>query len=141
MEKSILSLSLISLMAIFTGCEIKKVESRSLAEQANNYKKEHRIVFYNGADMNRRIIFYNDTNGEYILTITGRCSVEDNEKQVEVICKTGANSEKRHFLRLSDNVTYFAEQLDSYDENEYNYEVVYKPQTIKRVKNEKRHSR
>ena len=61
MKKSILSLSLISLIVGFTGCEIKKVESRSLAEQANDYKKEHRIVFYNGADMNRRIVFYNDT--------------------------------------------------------------------------------
>ncbi|MEA2098498.1 MAG: hypothetical protein U9P72_00025 [Campylobacterota bacterium] len=55
---------------------------------------------------------------------------EDQNKQLEVICKTGENSFKKHFLGLSDNVTYFAEQLNDVEVNVYNYEVVFKPQAI-----------
>ena len=37
---------------------------------------------------------------------------------------------KKHFLGLSDNVTYFAEQVDAKDVSIYHYRVIFKPQTI-----------
>lgn len=37
---------------------------------------------------------------------------------------------KKHFLGLSDNVTYFAEQTDSAKASQYQYRVVFKPQAI-----------
>lgn len=32
--------------------------------------------------------------------------------QLEVTCKTGDGEYKKHYLGISDNVTYFVEQLD-----------------------------
>ncbi len=85
------------------------------------------------ADMfqiDRRIVFYNGITDSYLLTIEGRCSITDQRNQLEVTCKTGSSSYKKHFLGLSDNVTYFAEQLESVDVSVYHYKVIFKPQTI-----------
>ena len=37
---------------------------------------------------------------------------------------------KKHFLGLSNNVTYFAEQISDAKVSAYNYSVVFKPQAI-----------
>jgi hypothetical protein len=67
-----------------------------------------------------------------MLTIEGRCSIGNNDKdgQVSITCKTGEDAYKKHFLGLSDNVTYFVEQLDSADVSTYHYRVMFRPQTI-----------
>jgi hypothetical protein len=75
-------------------------------------------------------VFYNGITGEYMLTIEGRCSIADQGRQLEVTCKTAPDSFKKHFLGLSDNVTYFAEQIGIADVSVYHHRVVFKPQTI-----------
>ena len=82
--------------------------------------------------INRRIIFYNGITGDYMLSIEGLCSLGNNDpaKVVTVTCKTGPNEFKKHFLGLSDNVTYFAEQIDSADVSTYRYKVIFKPSII-----------
>lgn len=87
------------------------------------------------ADMfrvNRRIVFYNGINGEYILTIEGFCSLgnADPTGELSVTCKTGEGSYKKHFLGLSDNVTYFAEQIESKDVSANHYKVIFRPSEI-----------
>ena len=81
-------------------------------------------------EIDRRIVFYNGITAGYLLVLEGRCSIEDDGNQLEVTCKTGMDSYKKHFLGLSDNVTYFAEQLESKDVSVYHYRVIFKPQTI-----------
>ena len=81
-------------------------------------------------EIDRRIVFYNGINGEYMLTIEGRCSIEDQVNQLEVTCKIGPNAFKKHFLGLSDNVAYFAEQLETADVSVYHHRVTFKPQEI-----------
>jgi len=81
-------------------------------------------------EIDRRIVFYNGITDSYLLTIEGRCSIEDQRNQLEVVCRTGDSSYKKHFLGLSDNVTYFAEQLESTNASRYHYRVVFKPQSI-----------
>lgn len=61
-------------------------------------------------EVNRRAIFYNGITGEHILIIEGLLSVTENGDRLEVIVKTGPASYKKHYLGLSDNVTYFMEQ-------------------------------
>jgi hypothetical protein len=80
----------------------------------------------------RRIVFYNGITGDYILTIEGLCSLGnyDPAGELSVICKTGANEYKKHFLGLSDNVTYFAEQLEPAPVNVYHYRVIFRPSII-----------
>ncbi len=104
---------------LLTGCEDDaKVASRNLSKAADMF------------EINRRVIFYNGITGEYILSLEGRCSIRDQGNQLEVTCRTGPDEFKKHFLGLSDNVTYFAEQMESRDVSVYHYRVIFKPQTI-----------
>lgn len=85
-------------------------------------------------EINRRIVFFNGITDKYLLTIEGRCSVETGESKLggslEVTCKIGPNEYKKHFLGLSDNVSYFVEQTESANVSEYHYRVIFRPDTI-----------
>lgn len=119
MKKLILGLIAILLALGFSGCQSDAtVASQNLSKAADMF------------EINRRVIFYNGITGQYMLNIEGRCSINDQGRQLEVTCKIGNNSYKKHFLGLSDNVTYFAEQLNGKDVSVYHYRVVFKPQTI-----------
>lgn len=84
--------------------------------------------------INRRIVFFNGITDKYLLTVEGRCSVESSDSalggSLEVTCKLGEDAYKKHFLGLSDNVSYFVEQLDSKDVSVYHYKVIFKPENI-----------
>jgi len=103
---------------VYTGCTDASVVSQNLSKKADMF------------EVNRRIIFYNGITGKYMLTINGLCSIHDSSNQLEVTCKTGPESYKKHFLGLSDNVTYFAEQLQDLPVNKYHYKVIFKPSVI-----------
>lgn len=104
---------------LLAGCTTDaNVASENLSKAADQF------------EIDRRVIFYNGITNDYILTIEGRCSIEDEGTQLEVTCKVGANEYKKHFLGLSDNVTYFAEQLESADVSVYRYRVIFKPTVI-----------
>lgn len=83
-------------------------------------------------EVTRRIVFYNGITGEYILTIEGLCSLGnyDDVNELTVTCKTGDGEYKKHFLGLSDNVTFFAEQIDAVGVDTYHYRVIFKPESI-----------
>ena len=113
----ILMVLLVGLM--FVGCDDADIANRNLSKAADNFEVVRRIVFYNGIT---------DT---YILVIEGRCSIHDDGLgQLEVVCKTGENTYKKHFLGLSDNVTYFAEQLEGANVSKDHYRVTFKPRAI-----------
>ncbi len=89
----------------------------------------------NAADMfeiNRRVVFYNGITGDYMLTIEGLCSLGNNDAPgtLTVTCKSGQGQYKKHFLGLSHNVTFFAEQIEPSKQSAYHYRVVFKPQAI-----------
>jgi len=94
------------------------VVSENLSTAADNFEIVRRIVFYNGV------------TEQYILEVTGRCSIADQGNQLEVTCKLGNDDYRKHFLGLSDNVTYFAEQVEGADVSEDFYRVTFKPSTI-----------
>jgi len=111
------------IIAIFAliGCDTDAhVASRNLSRSADMFEIQRRVVFYNGI------------TGDYILSIEGACSIEvdDMDNQLELTCKTGPGEFKKHFLGLSDNVTYFAEQLSPKSADVNHYRVIFKPRTI-----------
>ena len=83
-------------------------------------------------EIQRRIVFYNGVTGEYILVIEGLCSLgnHDSHRGLSVTCKTGPTEYKKHFLGLSDNVTFFAEQKAPAAASPYQYRVIFKPLSI-----------
>ena len=110
--------------------------SHAIATIALAACSDAQIASYNvskAADMfevDRRIVFYNGITDSYMLTIEGRCSIEDQRNQLEVTCKKGQNAYVKHFLGLSDNVTYFAEQLETRDVSTFHHRIIFKPQSI-----------
>lgn len=78
----------------------------------------------------RRIIFYNGITDKYMLTIEGKCSISQADAQLEVTCKTGPDEFKKHFLGLSDNVTYVAEHLEGTTASTSQYRVIFKPEAL-----------
>lgn len=121
MKNSIMKLILVVIgIVTLAGCSRNAdVVSQNLSVKADNFEVMRRIVFYNGI------------NGEYILTIEGFCSLGnfDDANELTVTCK-GEEGYVKHFLGLSDNVTFFSEQLENVDVSQAHYKVIFKPSTI-----------
>ncbi|OII61187.1 hypothetical protein BJP40_06575 [Streptomyces sp. CC53] len=92
--------------------------SENLSKAADNF------------EVNRRIVMFNGITDQYLLTIEGPCSITDEGHQLEVVCKTGSGAYKKHFLGLSDNVSYFVEQGEPVTASANHYRVTFKPQQI-----------
>lgn len=119
MNKLVIASLVVSSAVALAACQDDaQTASYNISKAADNFEIDRRIVFYNGI------------NGEYMLTIEGRCSIEDQTTQLEVTCKVGPNAFKKHFLGLSDNVTYFAEQQETADVSVYHHRITFKPQSI-----------
>lgn len=113
--------STVAIAALLTGCaDDAQIASRNVSKAADNF------------EVNRRIVFYNGITDTYMLTIEGACSIDTSSsgKTFTATCKTGPASYKKHFLGLSDNVTFFAEQMGAVDASAYHYRVTFKPQAI-----------
>jgi hypothetical protein len=110
----------IGMAAILAGCSDADVASRNLSTAADQFQIARRVVFFNGI------------TDKYLLTIEGLCSLgnTDGPKELTVTCKTEPGRFKKHFLGLSDNVSYFVEQINSEPVSTYQYRVIFKPQTI-----------
>lgn len=120
-KKVLTAIASLLLMGSLAACTDADVASHNLSKAADNF------------EVNRRVVFYNGITDTYLLSIEGRCSLgnaDDRAKQVTVTCKVGDEEYKKHFLGLSDNVTYFAEQLDPVKADAYHYRVTFKPQAI-----------
>lgn len=118
--KKLLTLSLIA-AGLMAGCSSDAdVASYNLSKAADQFEVTRRIVFYNGI------------TGDYILSVEGLCSLgnHDTVGRLSVTCKTGPTEFKKHFLGLSDNVTFFAEQTEPSKASPYQYRVVFKPLSI-----------
>lgn len=106
-------------VAVIGGCSREAtVASRNLSYAADSFEIE------------RRVVFYDSIQGKYLLSIEGLCSVEPEQGFLSVTCKTGASEYKKHFLGISDNVTWFAEQLQPSKQDTYHYRVIFRPETI-----------
>lgn len=120
--KKLLAVAL-SLMVLVTvaGCRTDAdVVSENLSKSADQFEVLRRVVFYNGI------------TESYMLTIEGYCSLGnyDSAGSLSVTCKINPTEYKKHFLGLSDNVTYFVEQLDGANVSADHYKVIWKPTVI-----------
>ncbi len=102
------------------ACNAADTTSRNISYDSDNFKVMRRVVFVNGI------------TDKYLLSIEGLCSItKDNEdQQLEVTCKTGEGEFKKHYLGISDNMTYFVEQMDASSVDTYHYKVAFRPETI-----------
>ena len=124
MKRIRLVLSVILVVLVFGGamsmCSDASVASTNLSRAADQFE-----VF-------RRVVFYNGITDAYILVVEGFCSIDVDavDNQLELTVKTNDGKFMKHFLGLSDNVTYFAEQIEGRDVSTQRYRVIFKPSVI-----------
>lgn len=119
MKRIIAVIALIMGAFLLTACtDDADVVSENLSKAADNF------------EVNRRVVMFNGITDEYLMTIEGTCSISEDGKQLEVVCKVGKDKYKKHFLGLSDNVSYFVEQGEPVKASANHYRVTFKPQQI-----------
>jgi hypothetical protein len=118
--KRFLSIAACVVAACVLGCSSdSEIASYNVSQDAHQFK-----VF-------RRVVFYNGITNEYILEIRAYCSVTpEPDGRVSVIIKTENGTYLKHYLGLSDNVTYFCEQLEPSSVSSTHYRVLFKPASI-----------
>lgn len=116
----LITLALMTGLVSLTSCSDADTASENLSKAADNFEIQRRIVFFNGI------------TDKYLLVIEGLCSLgnHDSARSLSVTCKTGPHEFKKHYLGLSDNVSYFVEQVEEADVSTDHYRVIFKPETI-----------
>lgn len=122
MKKKLLML-LVGIVSIITlvGCDSTEADtvSHNLSKSADSFEVQRRVVFFNGI------------TDKYLLTVEGLCSLNtDSGNKITVTCKVGDSQYKKHYLGLSDNVSYFVEQTDAKFEDAFHYKVIFRPEAI-----------
>lgn len=113
-----LAISLSAGLLALTGCSSDAdVASENISKDADNFKVLRRIVAINGI------------TDKYLLSVEGFCNINDEKTQLEITCKL-PDGFKKHFVGLSDNTTYFVEQMESANVSVDHYKVIFKPETI-----------
>lgn len=109
-----------SMLALGACTPAAETASRNISYDSDNFKVMRRVVFVNGI------------TDKYLLSIEGLCSItkDKEDNQLEVTCKTGEDEFKKHYLGISDNVTYFVEQMDASSVDTFHYKVAFRPETL-----------
>lgn len=117
--KRFLTFVVLTITMALAACNPADIASRNLSVAADNFEIMRRVVFYNGI------------TDAYILEVTGFCSIgnDNTSSQFTITCKD-ATGFKKHFLGLSDNVTYFAEQVEAENVSTFHTRVLWRPQSI-----------
>ncbi len=124
MKNKILKVLSIGLLvgAITTGCTSAETVSYNLSKEADEFK------------VKRRIVFINLRTNEYLLEITGNCSVQGGEStdnsELEVVCRIGEDKYQKHLLHIANETTYTVEQLEYNNVSRYDYEIIFRPDAI-----------
>ena len=112
---ALLMMAWLIVMAL-TGCstEAERV-SYNLSQQADNFN-----------DI-RQVTVINCLQGDVLFQMTGKMSItaDTNDNQLEIVVEDENGEYKKHFIGLSDNVTYVVEDVTSTDVNQYKYCLLY----------------
>lgn len=118
MKKKILA-GTISLMAVvaLAGCDKSDKVSHNLSKEADNFNST------------RQLTVINAIQGDTLFQMTGRMSIQadSSDNQLEVVVEEKKGKYKKHFIGLSDNVTYIVEDVTGKVTDPYNYTLNFNP--------------
>ena len=78
----------------------------------------------------RRIVGLNGITDEVLFSVEGFCSIENDGRKLDVICKLPDETVERTTLGLSDNVTYVSTQTGGVEVDLFRPRVIFRPETI-----------
>lgn len=115
-KKFILGILLITMMSL-SGCRESERASYNLSKEADSFN----VV--------RQITVINCLQGDVMFQMSGKMSIEmdETENQLEVMIEDG-DVYKKHFIGLSDNVTYIIEDIKGVDVENYKYTIKINPE-------------
>ena len=101
----------------FAGCSQADRVSYNLSQQADNF------------NVIRQLTVINCIEGDVLFQMTGKISItaDTEDNQLEVIVETENDTYQKHFIGLSDNVTYVVEDLGSNNVDKYKYTLNFNP--------------
>lgn len=113
---SVLVLSVLALVA----CREADRVSHNLSKEADNFN----IV--------RKITVINAIKGEILYQMTGKMSIHHSAEdgQLEIIAQDDNGGYKKHFIGLSDNVTYVVEDITGADVSNTKYTITFNPDMV-----------
>ena len=116
-KKLTMLLGIIVLSFILTGCRQSEIVSYNLSKQADSFNDV------------RQITVINCLKGDVLFQMTGKMSIQadTSDNQLEVVVEDEYGDYKKHFIGLSDNVTYVVEDITSNDVNKYKYTLNFNP--------------
>lgn len=117
MKKYLILIAFITIL-LFTGCDTQASRvSRNLSQEADNFN----VV--------RQLTVINCIEGDVLFQMTGKMSItaDTADNQLEVIVEYEDGSYKKHFVGLSDNVTYVVEDIGHNNVSKYKYTLNYNP--------------
>lgn len=118
MKKKMFIAAVIGATAL-AGCDTEANRvSYNLSQEADNFN-----------DI-RQITVINCLQGDVLFQMTGKMSItaDTADKQLEVIVEDEKGEYKKHFIGLSDNVTYVVEDVTSGDVEKYKYTLNFNPE-------------
>ena len=112
-----LFLSMSFMTMVLTGCSEASRVSYNLSQEADNFN----VV--------RQLTVINCIEGDVLFQMTGKMSItaDTADNQLEIIVEDENKNYKKHFVGLSDNVTYTVEDLDVNDVSQYKYTLNFNP--------------
>ena len=117
MNKKIIGIviSIVLVMLIAGSTEASRV-SYNLSQQADNFNDV------------RQLTVINCIQGDVLFQMTGKMSIKADitDNQLEVVVEENGEY-KKHFIGLSDNVTYVVEDITSGDVDKYKYTLNFNP--------------
>lgn len=121
MKRKIVAILLVGVIVTsLSGCIEKReadMVSYNLSLEADNFNNV------------RQITVINCLQGDVLFQMTGKMSItaDTSDKQLEIIVEDENGKYKKHFIGLSDNVTYVVEDITSKDVDKYNYTLNFNP--------------
>lgn len=118
-NKIVLFVTIILTLCMVIGCSQAERVSVNLSKEADNFN----VV--------RQLTVINCIEGDVLFQMTGRMSITADvaDNQLEVIVENDDGKYAKHFIGLSDNVTYVVEDLvlGENEVNNYKYTLNYNP--------------
>ena len=105
-------------LTVFAGCDTQANRvSHNLSQEADNFN----VV--------RQLTVINCLQGDVLFQMTGKFSItaDTADNQLEVIVELEDGTYKKHFIGLSDNVTYVVEDVTGNAVDNYKYTLNFNP--------------
>lgn len=112
-------LAIVMVSSMLAGCSQREADrvSYNLSKEADNFNDV------------RQVTVINCLQGDVLFQMTGKMSItaDEGDNQLEIVVEDENGDYKKHFIGLSDNVTYVVEDITAGDVSKYKYTLNFNP--------------